>query len=282
MKESSTLYSTIRGLCKTTAGLALGTLVSSANAVEIYQSFYFDRAVSADSDNSSYSTSFDINHSLSTMLGEVSAYSSGQYLVSSGSFSVSYSRELIDVDHDDYTLSYSDSERVVNAGPRTGNYEGTDYAYVVEYARSENYSDQTGTNNQAADINFAGESAVTQFWGYYGEPETVTTLESSTFPIGTSGLLEEHYLDRHYMSAGAQGSQYFDISHALLLANDGILDFDFTATVGNLSITQLSLNIAFSENPNWVMTPPTTEVPLPAAAYLFSTALLSLSLLRKK
>ena len=272
----------MKGLLPIATGAALITLASSANALGLHQSLNFEQLVSANNANNSFSTSINLNTMLSSMLGETANFTSGQYIVNSGYFSVSYEREVTAVDFSEYTFQYGYEESLRNAGPRSGTYNGTDYSYVVEFEATEYYYDLTGTNNQEASINFAGNIDNTSFWSYFSEENTVTTLESSNFPSNTSGLLEEHYLTRYYEPAGNQGYNYFDINNNLVTENGGILDFDFTALSGEILLTNIDISLSFSENPNWMPTPSVSQVPVPAAAYLFGSALLALVAKKRK
>ena len=137
----------IKTLLRTTLSSALlTTLAISANAVELYYSLGFEQTVSASGSASEqvYSTSIDINAMLSSMVGDDIDVTSGQYIISYGAFSTSYQRDLIEVAHEDYTLTYSSNyDSLNNAGPRQGTFEGTDYAYVIEYSRHQEYQDLT-------------------------------------------------------------------------------------------------------------------------------------------
>ncbi|HEB28317.1 MAG TPA: hypothetical protein ENI05_11175 [Porticoccus sp.] len=276
----------INTVLRTTLSSALlTTLATSANAVELYYSIGFDHTVSASGPASEqvYSTSIDINTLFSSMLGDKIDVTSGQYIINYGTFSTSYQRDLIEVAHEDYTLTYSSNyDSLDNAGPRQGSFEGTDYAYVIEYSRYQEYQDLTGTNNQSATISLAGMTEDAYFWQSWGEDNYQYELESSNFPAGTSGLLEEHYLNKHYNGAGENGNNWFDLDSNLILANNGILDFSFEATAGDINITGMTLELSLTENPAWIAPTSASPVPVPAALYLFGSGLLGLLMIKKQ
>ncbi len=61
----------------------------------------------------------------------------------------------------------------------------------------------------------------------------------------------------------------------------GILNYEFAGIQGEITLDSVTLSFNYEENPDWIAPAP-SEVPIPAAAWLFGSALLGLGAMKRK
>lgn len=249
---------------------SLASGVANSSTVSFSENISVGEFVTA---GNSYSGTVDINDLSGLDL------TSGQYTVFDAY--ITYS-----VEQTDYLASQTESYNpagtysyLASFESESGNHEGSEYNWVATYNNGQRFS-STKENAQGQITVAGGRSSNVQFFD--AQNYAVVSTDEQILP-GTVDVLERTITSTsHEVRSNRASNNGIDLDPLTsIIDGDGVLDYEFTVTSGEMTLAGLGLFFSYSENPNWVA-PAVTAVPLPATLPLFASALAAFGLFRRR